>query len=440
MSIGHIVYLIVSVFLARNLSLKMTSSSSSSIPLDRVFADTPAKKNLIHLNNAGASLMPTSVLNSQVDYLNDEASIGGYETVIKHKHKLDHVYQSVANLLNPQVVSPDEIALFESATVGFSQTFYSIPFQSGDKILCIEQEYVSNYLVYLHLQKEKGIDIMIIPTISNGEICLQSLAKILQETDNIKVVSICHIPTNSGLVVDIESVGNIIRSSRYGENIIYVIDACQSAGQLCLDIEKIQCDILTATSRKYLRGPRGAGFAYVKNSSMKKYNMHPPIIDLRGARWKNKDSYELDETAKRFEWWEFNYAAQLGMGVAIDYAMDIGIENIERRIKKLSNYLRRRLAETSEAIVLHSVGNVQCGIVSFDIMGMEGADVVRTLREKYNINVSLSGPTSTLLDSRRRDTNLNLIRASVHYYNDEDEIEKFISAIDEIQNFSDPVH
>ena len=121
-------------------------------------------------------------------------------------------------------------------------------------------------------------------------------------------------------------------------------------------------------------------------------------------------------------------------------AMDIGIENIERRIKKLSNYLRRRLTETSQAIVLHSVGNVQCGIVSFDIMGMEGADVVRTLREKYNINVSLSGPTSTLLDSRRRDINLNLIRASVHYYNDEDEIEKFISALDEIQNISDPVH
>ena len=173
---------------------------------------------------------------------------------------------------------------------------------------------------------------------------------------------------------------------------------------------------------------------------MDKYKLHPPIIDLRGAKWKSKTSYELDETAKRFEWWEFNYAAQLGMGVAIDYALDIGIKNIEMRVKTLSDYLRKRLKETSEAVVLHSIGSKQCGIVSFSIIGMEGADVAKTLREKYQINVSVSSPTSTLLDSRRRETNLNLIRASVHYYNDEREIEKFISAIDEIQNTADPVH
>ena len=145
-------------------------------------------------------------------------------------------------------------------------------------------------------------------------------------------------------------------------------------------------------------------------------------------------------TAKRFEWWEFNYAAQLGMGVAIDYALEVGITNIQTRIHELSSYLRKRLKETSPAITLHSVGRAQCGIVTFSITGMEGRDVVRLLRENYKINVSLTGPSSTLLDSKRREADLDLIRASVHYYNDEEEIEKFISAIDEIQNASDPIH
>ena len=420
------------------LSLKMTAASSS-FPLKQVFSDTPAKQNVIHLNNAGAGLMTSSVLKSQVDYLNDEATIGGYETVIKHREELDHVYQAVANLLNPVVVSPHEIALFESATVGFSQVFYSIPFEVGDKILCVEQEYASNYLIYLHLRNEKGVEIEILPTTSEGDVCLESLNRMLEEMDNVKVVSICHIPTNSGLVNDVVGIGSMIRSSRRGNEIIYVVDACQSAGQLCLDVARIKCDVLSATSRKYLRGPRGAGFAFIKKETMEKFNLHPPIIDLRGAKWVSKDIYNLDETAKRFEWWEFNYAAQVGMGVAIDYALDIGIKNIEIRIRKLAEHLRNRLLETSEAVMLHSVGKLQCGIVTFHILGMDAKNVVRILREKYKINVSVSGPTSTLLDSRRQETDLDLIRASVHYYNDEEEIERFISAIDEIQNASDPI-
>ena len=272
--------LIVSCSVAFSLRMSATSSSSS-IPLTQIYKDTPGKVNLVHLNNAGAGLMPACVLQSQVDYLKDEATIGGYEAVIKHKQQLDHVYQAVANLLNPNVVTTDEVALFESATVGFSQAFYSIPFRPGDKILCIEQEYVSNYLIYLHLKREKGVEIVILPTTQEGDVCLEALAQILQETENIKVVSICHIPTNSGLVNDIEGIGTIIRSSRYGNDIIYVVDACQSAGQWALDVAKIKCDILSATSRKYLRGPRGAGFAYINKETMNQYNLHPPIIDLR---------------------------------------------------------------------------------------------------------------------------------------------------------------
>ncbi|MBT5186564.1 MAG: aminotransferase class V-fold PLP-dependent enzyme [Kordiimonadaceae bacterium] len=387
---------------------------------NKIYQDTPGKKNIIHLNNAGSSLMTQQVLDTQIKHLNLEANIGGYEAMAQMSEELDQVYNSVAKLIN---ASADEIAIVENATVGWAMAFYAIDFKPGDRILTVEAEYVSNFIAYLHMAKEKDVSIEVIPSGEDGELCLDILESMIDE--NVKLISATHVPTNSGLVNSVAALGDIARK----HNILFMVDACQSVGQMPIDVEEIKCDMLSATSRKYLRGPRGVGFLYVKKSVIEK--LHPPIIDLRGAKWKSATEYELRNDAKRFENWESNYAGTLGLGAAIDYALDIGLENIQTRIDELANYLRGKLNEI-EGVSTHTISQHQCGIITFSVNGIEAASIVNKLREN-GINTSLSEPSSTLLDANKNKLP-NLIRSSVHYFNDEDELGKFISVLKEIIN------
>lgn len=389
-----------------------------SIDKEKIYADTPGKKNIIHFNNAGASLMTQVVLDTQKNYLDLEANIGGYEALAKSQEKIENVYNSVARMIN---ADPSEIAIVENATVGWAMGFYAINFKAGDRILTVEAEYVSNFIAYLHLSKEKGVSVEVIPSDDNGNIDLNTLEYMIDE--NVKLISATHIPTNSGLVNMVSDIGKIARK----HGILFLVDACQSVGQMPIDVEEIGCDMLSATSRKYLRGPRGVGFLYVKKSVIEK--LHPPIIDLRSATWVSPTIYELRKDAKRFENWENNCAAILGFGAAVDYALDIGLENIKLRNDELANYLRDKLSHIN-GVHIHAISKNQCAITTFHIEGFEAADTVQKLRY-HGINTSLSEPSSTLLDATKNKLP-NLIRASVHYYNDENEIDQFVEVLTKI--------
>jgi selenocysteine lyase/cysteine desulfurase len=242
---------------------------------------------------------------------------------------------------------------------------------------------------------------------------------------SVKLISVTHVPTNCGTINDVESIGDIARK----HNILYLVDACQSVGQMPVDVELIKCDFLSATSRKYLRGPRGIGFLYVRKSCMEKYQLHPPMIDLFGATLNvlSSSGYTLRPDARRFENWESNYAAKLGFGAAVDYALALGLNRIKERIDELASTLRDRLAAV-DGVALHAISTAQCGIVSFSLKHIEAKEVMKILREGKKINVSVSSPSSTLIDATKHGLP-DLIRASIHYYNDEGEIDVFVAAI-----------
>jgi len=382
---------------------------------DRLFQETPGKAQVIHFNNAGASLMPQPVIDAQRDHLELEAVMGGYEAAAARKIEIDQVYHSIARLLNAK---RPEIALVENATVGWAMAFYSIPFQAGDRILTAEAEYASNYLAYLQLSQQKGVEIDVIPSNQQGSVCLDSLANMID--DRVKLIAVTHVPTNGGLVNPVIEIGKIARE----HNILYLVDACQSVGQMPVDVQAMQCDFLSVTGRKYLRGPRGSGFLYVREAIIE--SLHPPIIDLHSATWLSKDRYQLAKDASRFENWEFNYSAVLGLGAAVDYALDIGLDRIYKRIVELADQLRTGLRDIN-GVTLRDIGDHQCGIVSFIIDHVDADDALRQLRAD-KINVSVSRPASTLLDAQKRQLP-DLIRASVHYFNDEREVGVLIGKI-----------
>jgi cysteine desulfurase / selenocysteine lyase len=386
-----------------------------TVNLARVRQDTPGAANVLHFNNAGAALMPVPVTRALLDHIELEAEIGGYEAAERQHAKLEHTYASIASLLN---CAPDEIAIVENATRAWDMAFYGFKFAEGDRILTAVAEYASNYLSYLQIAKRTGCKIEAVPNDETVQLSLDALERMMDE--RVKLISVTHVPTNGGLVNPAAGVGRIARA--WG--VPYILDACQSVGQMPLDVEAIGCDVLSGTARKYLRGPRGIGFLYVRRALVAR--LEPPMIDLHAANWIAADRYELRADAGRFENWECNFAGKIGLGVATDYALAIGLDDIYARVRGLSTMLRERLADIP-GVVVRDIGAERCGIATFTVEGRDPAAIKQALAAK-RINVTTSTAFSARLDMEARGLE-SIVRASVHYYNSEEEVERFAREI-----------
>ncbi|KWV53752.1 aminotransferase class V [Rhizobium altiplani] len=386
-----------------------------AVDIDKVRSQTPGVRNRIHLNNAGAALMPQTVLDAMVGHLNREAEIGGYEAADEAASDLDGVYDSVARMLGS---SRDEIALTENATVAWQLAFYALKFQPGDRILTARAEYAANYVAFLQVAERTGVAIEVIPVDENGVLDPEALERMIDE--RVKLIAITWVPTNGGLRNPAAAVGVVAR--RHG--ITYLLDACQAVGQMPTRIDELGCDLLTATGRKFLRGPRGTGFLYVRRDLL--LTLEPPMIDHFAAPWVAGDRYQLRSDARRFETWENNYAARLGLGRAVEYALDLGLQEIEARCGILSEQLRNGLRDIEE-VVVHDLGPKPASIVTFSVAGHTAGDI-KALAARYRFNVSASAPSSTLLDATARGLPA-VVRASPHYYNTEEEIDSFVQFV-----------
>jgi selenocysteine lyase/cysteine desulfurase len=385
--------------------------SKTEIDIFRARQDTPGCERVLHFNNAGAALMPRQVLDAIVGHLRLEAEIGGYEAAESAHDAVEHVYDAVSRLIACQ---RDEVAIIENATRAWDMAFYSLPFKSGDRILTSVSEYASNYIAFLQMTQRTGAVVEVIPNDDYGQVSVKALQGLIDE--RVKLIAITHVPTNGGLVNPAIEIGKIARRA----GILFLLDACQSVGQMPIDVQTIGCDMLSATGRKYLRGPRGTGFLYVRRGILER--LEPPFLDLHAAKWVTKDRYEIRADARRFENWETNYAGKIGLGVAIDYALAWGLESIWARVSYLASTLRSCLSHIP-SVQLHDLGVQKCGIVTFMIGERDPQEIQRKLAE-HKMNVSVSWAEYTRLDMDRRGL-ANVVRASVHYYNSEQEIERF---------------
>ncbi len=365
----------------------------------------------IFLNNAGSSLMPIQVVDTMMDYLKQEEQFGGYEVANKNTELLESFYDEAAKLIS---CKSSNIAFATSATDAYTKALSSIVFKEGDVIITTIDDYISNQITFISLQKKLKLKIIRTKNLSDHELDLEDLEELITKY-NPKLVAVTHIPTNSGLIQNVEGVGKICK--KYG--VLYLVDACQSVGQIFVDVEKIDCDFLTATGRKFMRGPRGTGFLYVSDRILKQ-EYAPLLLDMRGANWTEYDDYELFKTAKRFEHWEISYASLLGFTEALKYANTIGIHVIEHYNKGLSEKLRENLRDGGFKI--WDQGNNFSSIITF--CGPDGdlENIQKVLKEN-NIFFSVTYKNSALIDFTNKNIN-GVVRLSPHYFNTVEEIEK----------------
>jgi selenocysteine lyase/cysteine desulfurase len=388
--------------------------------------ETNGCKNVIHFNNAGAGLMPNIVTQVQLDHIKLESEIGGYEASAFMATEIQNVYIQCGKLFN---CKPTNIAFTASATDSYTRALSSIPFKEGDIILTDNDDFVSNQIQFLSLQKRLGVKIIRINNATIGGVDLNDLEEKLKKYQP-KLLAITHIPTNSGLVQPVVEIAKIYNdySQQNGEKTWYILDACQSAGQMKLDVEVLKCDFLSITCRKFLRGPRGTGALYISDKALNA-GLEPMFIDMRGAEWIEKDQYKQQPDAKRFEDWEFAYSTVLGTAAAIEYCLNVGEDKIWQQVKHLSTNLRSQLSQFDNVSVLDK-GPEICGLVTFHVEGADPKYLVSELL-KRKINVVPSYRAFGIIDFDEKAVDW-AIRASPHYYNTNEEIEIFIKSIIEI--------
>lgn len=385
--------------------------------IDLLRKETPGCTQKIHFNNAGASLMPQSVIDAMIEHIQLEAIMGGYEAADLKAKEITGFYDSVAQLINCNATN---IAFTSSATNSFSRALSCIPFQEGDSILLANEDYISNQIAFLSLQKRFKLKILRAASLASGGVDVDDMKR-LMDAHHPKLVSLTHVPSNTGLIQPVEEVGELCSE----RDIYYLVDACQSVGQIPVDVKKIKCDFLSATMRKFLRGPRGAGFLYVSDKIINQ-KLEPLFIDMRGADWISADEYTPRMDARRFEDWELPYALVLGSKAAIDQALVVGSNEIQARNKHLCSLVRKAISGISRLRLL-DIGERQSSIITVEIPNRKPQEVLAELRQQ-GINTSVGYRSFALIDFNAKNVEWAL-RISPHYYNTESEVEKLILAI-----------
>ena len=401
-------------------------TAAETFDLAAVRADTPGCATRIHLNNAGAALMPRPVITAIQEHLMLEADIGGYEAAEARVDAIEQAYTDIAKLVGSQTRN---IAFVENATVAYSQALSSIAFERGDVILTSKNDYISNQLMFLALARRFGVEVVRAPDASEGGVDPEAVGELLGQR-RPKLVAMTWIPTNSGLVQPVEEVGRLCRHYE----VPYLVDACQTVGQLPIDVEALGCDFLCATGRKFLRGPRGTGFLHVADGALDA-GSEPLFIDLRGAEWTAPGVYRPVSSARRFENWEFAYALLLGVGAAARYANGLGIDAISDRAIDLAALARTLLAEIDGARLLDRGARLGA-IVTLELPNTEPHTLLETLRHE-RINTSLSFRHHATIDFAEKEVEWAL-RVSPHYYNTAEEIHTFVEALRDALSASGP--
>jgi selenocysteine lyase/cysteine desulfurase len=361
--------------------------------------------------------MPRPVAAAIQAHITREAEIGGYEAADEARESVRDAYRAVAELLH---ADPGRIAFTENATASFQQALSAIPFKPGDVLVTTRHDYVSNQIQYLSLARRLGIELVRAPDGPDGGVDLEALAALVHRR-RPRLVAMSHVPTNSGLVQDVAGAGRICRE----RDVWFLVDACQSLGQIDLDPGALGCDFLTATARKFLRGPRGIGLLWISDRVMRA-DLEPLFPDLRGADWIAEDLYQPAPDASRYENWEFAYGLVLGLGAAARYALDVGVTAGGSRAAALARRLRAGLSDLSSVRVLDRGADL-CAIVTAHVEGRDPEALVRALRAR-GINTSSVDRASGLIDFDEKGVE-GALRLSPHYYNTESEIDRAIETL-----------
>jgi cysteine desulfurase/selenocysteine lyase len=368
-----------------------------------------------YFNHSGTSLPTKATVDAIMDHLQRETLHGGMEAAARVADQVHQARTDAAALLG---ASAEEIAFTPSGSAAFGLVFAALPrLKVGDRILVGRQEWGGNLSTLRAAADRVGATVEQIPCGEDGSVDPQALSSLIDR--RVRLVALTWLPANGGLINDAAAVGRVTRAA----GVPYFIDAGQALGQVAVDVVALGCDMLKGAGRKYLRGPRGTALLYVRADFLDR--LEPVYLDVLSGPWVGGGPRRRRD-ARVFETSETSIALLLGLGVALSHARAVGIPAIRARIGRLAEGLRGRLSATP-GVVVRDLGTERSGLVSFTIEGV-GAQEVRTKLSHDRVIVGANGVPYTPLDMTARNLS-EIVRASVHYINTEEEIDRLVEAV-----------
>jgi cysteine desulfurase/selenocysteine lyase len=363
----------------------------------------------IYLNNASVSLMPLQSIEAMKDFLISYNSIGpdSIDSEPFITEKLRNTRKIIAKIINCQ---PEEVILTQSTTDGINIVANGLSFEPNSNLIIrgLSHEHHANFYPWLRLQNKTKIKNLSID--KNGFFDFDELEALLD--NNTKLVAISHALYNTGSILPVEKIGNMLEN-----NTSFFIDSAQTVG--CIDnfdVTKIKCDFMSFNGSKWLCGPMGTGLFYCNKKSHEL--LEPMTIGGESAMIYNNTNLTFKDIPDKFQTGFRNYVGMVGLESSAKYLLKFGMKNIRKKNLYLSNLLREELSKTKNIILYGSeIPQERTSIVSFNINGYDPQTIVKKL-EKQNIVLAVR----EILEQK-------IIRASPHFFNTESEILQVIAAV-----------
>jgi len=397
------------------------SGLNVSINSSKARGDTPTFANgIIYLDHAAGSVPPIQVLDATRDYLNELGKLGLVNPAFYEKasETTKETKKKLARFIN--AAHMDEIGLTKSGSESIGQVINGLDWKKGDEVVTSVLEIVPGYLPLVRLSKQKGVKLRTVGISKRGLVNLEALGRAINK--RTRLVVLMQLSNSLGTLQPLEEAKKLIKES----NALCLVNASQSIGQIRVDVRALDCDFLVAPCRKWLRGPQGIGLLYCRKELIE--DLEPSHISWTTTKWISRTRYRHIGTAERFEAGELNFGTVRALNRALDYADEMGgIDSIRNRIRDLTSYLLKRLQESNDIDVYGEAESaIRGGIVAFDKRNISPEIVAKELAREGLIIEAGDFAAPLVLKTFHRD---KWARVCVHYFNDTEDIDRFIAAL-----------
>ena len=386
-----------------------------------IFSKKINGKSLVYLDSSNSSQKPINVLNKLDEFYRYEFSNVGrsiHSLAVKATNKFDETRVSIKNFINAK--SKDEIIFTKNATEAINlvaSTFGQQNINKGDEILITELEHHSNYVPWHYLRKIKGAVIKFAPINEDGDIEINKFEKLI--TPKTKIVGITHLSNVTGTIVPVKEIVEIAHK----KNIPVLIDGCQSAPHIKIDVQDIDCDFYVMSAHK-VYGPTGVGILYGKKKWLENL---PPYMGGGGMISEvKKDKITYASLPEKYEAGTMPTAEVIAFNESIKFMNSIGIENLMNHEKELTNYALEKLKKMNSVKIIGNPKN-KAGVISFTIKGIHPHDIA-TILDEDGVAIRAGHHCCQILHEK-----LNLsatARVSLGIYNTKEDIDILCKAIE----------
>lgn len=391
---------------------------------ERIRADFPIVNDIIYLDSAATSLTPEPVLEAVLSYYREyNANVGrGVHRVSQlATQKYQNAHRKVAGFIGAK---EGEVIFTKNTTEAINMVAYGLKWSKGDEIVTTLLEHHSNFLPWLRL-REKGVRVKIVEPNKQGIFDLADFEHAID--DRTRLVAVTQVSNVLGTISPIKEIAAICKEQGNGNGALFLVDGAQAAPHIPINVKELGCDFLAFSGHKML-GPTGTGVLWVKDSRV----LEPTLFGGGMIESVSMDDYTLAGGYERFEAGTPHIAGGIGLGRAVDYLNEVGMEAMRSYEERLAKRLLDGLQGIEKLRVYGSTNlNERIGVVSFNIEGVHPHDVALMLDETSDIMVR-SGHHCCMPLMDYLGLKEGTVRASVYLYNTEAEVDTFLETVEGI--------